>query len=94
MKPEKGNAPLVLRFVRNPDKAGEHAGEPRTHAARTWVVSPLSVKGSQGGAQELSEGWLCLRLLTFVNIAKLNSYFVIAKTARHSPAEPPKATRK
>lgn len=31
-------------------------------------------------------------MLTFVNIAKLNSYFVIAKTAHHSPAEPPNAT--
>ena len=30
-------------------------------------------------------------LFTFVNIAKLNSYFVIAKTAHHSPAEPPNA---
>ena len=42
----------MLWFVRNTDKAGEHTGEPRTHATRTGV----SVKGSQSGAQELSEG--------------------------------------
>lgn len=57
------------------------------------------------GAQELTAGRLCLCLLMSracgmmvnggtVNIAKLNSYFVIAKTAPHSPTEPPKVTRK
>lgn len=31
-------------------------------------------------------------MVVLVNTAKLNSYCDIAKTARHSPAEPPNAT--
>ena len=39
------NSRAARGFVRNPDKAGEHAGEPRTNAARTGYSFPSIGQG-------------------------------------------------
>ena len=74
---------IVIVLVENTQESPEH-----TQRARGYSFPSIG----QGLAERRTEALRGAALFTFVNIAKLNSYFGIAKTARHSPAEPPNAT--
>lgn len=61
---ELSAAPLMLRNAKVRPKSGQSRRARRraqnARSAHGGIVSPLSVKGSQSGAQERSEGRLCV----------------------------------